>query len=181
MRLFGLREGKPVWGRARNSKFAWGNRNFMNALSEYILKGKGGNNMNELYKYGFVEVGEWKLDKSTKAGIRFELKREEYKDKRVVYCFVADNEVKYIGICEAKDTGLLDRMKKYEKLQGNGTNKYIAELIFELLKSCNKHVKVYALEPLKECFYKDIGVDMVRGLEYPLIEKFNPLWNRRRG
>ena len=139
----------------------------------------------KIIEYGFVEVGEWKLDENTNAQIHFELKKEEYKNKRVVYCFVVDDEVddevKYIGICESKNTGLLDRMQKYERLQGGGTNEFIAKLIFELLHTCNKRVKVYALEPSEKYVYKEIELDMVRGLEYPLIEKFNPAWNRKRG
>ncbi len=72
-------------------------------------------------------------------------------------------------------------MKRYERLQGGRTNKYIAKLILELLKSWGKCVKVYALEPSEKCFYKDtIEVDMIRGLEYPLIEKFNSSWNRKK-
>ncbi len=50
----------------------------------------------ELRSYGFEEVGDWKLDKDTKAKIRFKFKNKEYENK-VVYCFIVESEVKYIG------------------------------------------------------------------------------------
>jgi len=54
-------------------------------------------------------------------------------------------------------------------------NKNMPELIEKALKA-DEVVKIFALVP-KEFEYKGLKVDLVRGLEYPLIEQLNPKWN----
>jgi hypothetical protein len=125
--------------------------------------------------YGFERVGEWKSDERSKSGITFEL--EKFKGNRVIYAFVVDSEVKYIGVCENTTTTLKDRMSRYKNLQGGGTNERIAKEIKTCLKQ-GKSVKIFALRPpASEYKYKDLNIDLVKGLENPLIEKLKPAWN----
>jgi len=146
----------------------------------------------DLRNYGFVKVGRWKLNENIKSGIDFELM--DFKEERVIYAFVVDGETKYIGICESSKTTLEGRMKKFRNLQGGGTNERIANEIKKCLED-GKTVEIFALKPELVVQYKGLEltiqhndvelviknkgleVDLVRGLEYPLIEKLNPEWN----
>ena len=137
------------------------------------------NSVGELRKYGFKEVGYWKKTKNNKERIDFELKDNEYQNKRVIYAFVVDEQIKYIGICDSYNTTLKNRMRRYRKPTGGSTNKRIAEKINNCLKN-GKDVKIFALdiEQSLAVRYRDLEIDLVRGLEYPLIKRFNPDWNK---
>lgn len=132
----------------------------------------------KLNNYGFVEVGKWKLKKSLKSGVAFELHKFK---KRVIYAFVVDDKTKYIGVCDNTNTTLKDRMSRYQGLQGAGTNERIANKIKDCLKQ-GKTVKIFALkpEPILQCKYKKLNVDLVKGLENPLIERLKPGWNKQK-
>jgi len=128
----------------------------------------------KLDNYGLIEVGEWKLKESLKSGITFELNR--FKGERVIYVFVVENEVKYIGICNNSTTTLKDRMNRYKNLQGGSTNERIVKEIKDYLKQ-GKDVKIFALKPDSTVQYNGLNIDLVKGLENPLIEKLKPDWN----
>jgi len=137
----------------------------------------------ELERYGFVEAGRWVLSERTKSGIAFELKT--LGDRRVVYAFVVADEPRYIGICEKDTTTLKDRLKRYKGRQGRrrqrpggeNTNQRNARLIRQHLES-GEPVLIYALAAAPGCSFVDLQVDLVKGLENPLIARFNPEWNR---
>ncbi|AXI24947.1 hypothetical protein CFE53_01765 [Methanofervidicoccus sp. A16] len=128
----------------------------------------------DLRNYGFVKVGRWKLNENIKSGIDFELM--DFKEERVIYAFVVDGETKYIGICESSKRTLEDRMIKFKYSQGGGTNKRIADEIKKCLEN-GKTVEIFALKLELVVQYKGLEVDLIRGLEYPLIEKLDPEWN----
>ena len=127
-----------------------------------------------LNEYGFEKVGEWKQSNRGKSGIAFKL--QKFEAERVVYAFVVDEQAKYIGICQDSSTTLKDRMKRYKNLQGGGTNERIVNKIKECLKS-KKTVKIFALKPESSYQYNSLNIDLVKGLENPLIEKLKPEWN----
>ena len=128
----------------------------------------------ELGNYGFVKVGEWRLKKDLKSGITFKL--DNFENERVIYAFVVEGEAKYIGVCENSTTTLRDRMGRYKSLQGAGTNERIARKIKDCLGR-EKAVKMFALKPESILQYEGLNVDLVKGLENPLIEKLKPGWN----
>jgi hypothetical protein len=127
--------------------------------------------------YGFVKVGEWKLEKGLKSGVTFKL--HKFERERVVYAFVVHGEVKYVGVCDNTTTTLRDRMSRYRRWQGAGTNKRIAKKIKKCLKQ-GQSVKIFALKPTSTLQYKGLNVDLVKGLENPLIEKLKPEWNKQK-
>ena len=131
----------------------------------------------KLSKYGFIEVGKWKLKKKIKSGITFEINKLE--KERVIYAFVVKNKVKYVGICQNRKTTLKERMKRYKNMQGAGTNERVAKEIKSHL-SKKESVKIFALKPKPEKKYKDLPIDLVKGLENPLIKKLKPEWNIQR-
>ena len=137
----------------------------------------------ELERYGFVEAGRWVLSDRVKSGIAFELNTPG--DRRVVYAFVVADEPRYIGICEKDTTTLKDRLKRYKGRQGprrkrpggENTNQRNARLIRQHLEAAEP-VLIYALAPAPGCSFVDLQVDLVKGLENPLIARFEPEWNR---
>ncbi len=130
----------------------------------------------KLDNYDFVEVGEWKLKETLNSGITFELNR--FEQERVIYAFMEGN-IKYLGVCQNSTTTLKNRMDRYKSMQGSGTNKRIAKKIRVCLKR-GKSVKIFALKPKSTLKYKSLNVDLVKGLENPLIEKLNPDWNKQK-
>ena len=137
----------------------------------------------ELEQYGFVHVGQWVLCDSVKSGVSFKI--DQLANARVVYAFVVNDEVKYIGICEKNSTTLKHRLNRYKSLQGRGriteggenTNQHNVRLIKECL-AAGDVVLIYALEPSHKFEIANVQVDLVKGLENPLIVKFTPPWNR---
>jgi hypothetical protein len=129
----------------------------------------------DLERYGFVRVGAWVLHEKVKSGIKFELER--WGDRRVVYAFVVGTEVKYIGVCEKDTTTLHDRMNRYKSMVGGSTNRHNAGRIKQHLEA-GEPVSIFALCPEPDCRFFDLTVDLVKGLENPLIKRFKPEWNR---
>ncbi len=129
----------------------------------------------ELQEFGFIHVGDWNLDNNLKSGIRYKL--NDLERVRAIYAFVVGKEVKYIGVCEVSRTTMKDRMSRYQNRQGSGNNKYIADLIKNQLQG-GSTVQIFALSPTEIIDYKGLNIDIVKGLENPLVIKFNPEWNR---
>ncbi|HBG74920.1 MAG: hypothetical protein A2X25_07535 [Chloroflexi bacterium GWB2_49_20] len=136
--------------------------------------------MKYLSAYGFILVGQWNKSTTVKSGINYEL--TDLDSERVVYSFVVDGVPEYIGICEKDYTTLKDRMGRYKNQQGGSgisisTNKRISIHIKQLLDQ-GKRVEIYALKPAIKEIFVDLQVDLVKGLENPLIASFKPEWNR---
>lgn len=131
----------------------------------------------ELEQFGFVRAGAWHLDSNMRGGVRFSL--HAHRDDRVVYCFAVNDRVEYIGICDSTATTLRERMSRYQALTGAGTNARIAEQIRASL-AAGATVSIYAMRPAVGPDHVNLSVDYVKGLEYPLIERLKPSWNRRR-
>ena len=137
--------------------------------------------MYTLLKYGFEKVGIWKKSSRVKSGITFEAIDSILLKSRVIYAFVCENEIKYIGICDISSTSLEDRLKRYKYMTGGGTNKCVAEKIRKCLEE-GKQVEIFALKPKEKYKFIDVVVDLVRGLEYPLIREFKTNingWNKQ--
>jgi hypothetical protein len=142
-----------------------------------------------LGKYGFKKVGRWYIKDDTH-NLDFEFYDEqdveELKNKRVIYAFVFDKEVKYIGICKDEKTTLENRMEKYKNKQGGGTN----ERIHYEIKNClinrkvnrkrKKEVEIYAIEVgKKEELVRKIAETIEdKDVERLLIIRFDPVWNK---
>src|SRR5437879_2603318 len=100
-------------------------------------------------------------------------------DQRVLYAFLIAEVVKYIGVCEGARTTLIGRMRRYQGLTGGGTNKRIACRIKERLEAGEK-VEIYGFCPSRKLTCAEMEIDVVKGLENPLISFFRPEWNIRR-
>lgn len=128
-----------------------------------------------LQTYGFVFSGRWEITSSVKSGVTFTLTR--HTEDRVVYAFVVNDQPKYIGICEKLSTSLMERMRRYKYRQGTGTNAHVAGKIRQHLM-VGKEVQILSLKPEKDLRFTGLEIDLVKGLENPLIQKFQPNWNK---
>jgi hypothetical protein len=61
-------------------------------------------------------------------------------------------------------------------MQGAGTNEKITKLIKDCLER-GQQVKIWAWKPDIELKSKGIVVDLIKGLENPLIQELRPEWN----
>ncbi len=116
-----------------------------------------------LCTYGFVDAGAWKTRLTVKSLIAPEFS-SPLRSERVVYAFVANDEVKYIGVCDKPTTTLEERMRRYQYEQGGTTNRRVANEIGALLEA-GTPVKIFALKPKRAVAYEDLAVDLVKGLE----------------
>lgn len=123
---------------------------------------------------GFAHIGEWCADAHLKSGIRHRL--QQMQTRRVIYAFIVGDQVKYVGVCDNTTTSLHDRMSRYQSMAGAGTNRRIAGYIREVLAS-GTPVFIYAWEPRDAPQHQGITIDLVKGLENPLIARLRPEWN----
>jgi len=134
------------------------------------------NKIEQLKKLNFEKVGKWFLE-NNEPNYLINNDKKEYESERVIYAFTNEEKPLYIGICEANTTTLKNRLYKYKKKQGRSTNERILNEIGKELIRGHK-IYIYALKPEIIYYYDSLEIDTVRGLEYPLIRKFNPEWNK---
>jgi hypothetical protein len=127
--------------------------------------------LDRLIDMGFKRAGIWELN-----GDKIKYNLESCSDlKNVLYSFVCDNSVMYIG----KTTQLLKkRMYGYQNpnltqstnIKGN---KFITELV-----SSGKVVEIYALPDNGLLHYGGFHVNIAAGLEDNLVSALKPVWNK---
>ena len=127
-----------------------------------------------LSELGFRPAGNCSLDPSLKSGVRFHI--HHLADERVIYACVVDGRVRYIGVCDSTKTTLRDRMGRYQSKVGAGTNKRITEII-QVCLSQGEKVEIFALKPEASLSFRELKVDLIKGLENPLLQAMQPEWN----
>ncbi len=142
-------------------------------------------NVADLIELGFVEAGMCTRDPVLKSGVRFTLHRHQ--GDRVIYAFAVDDEVKYIGVCDNTKTCFADRMSRYQGIMGAGTNERVVGYIKAALglgkagsSGSPPKVRIFAWHPQEQLLVGKLPVDLVMGLEKPLIDLVKPAWNRQR-
>ncbi|WP_300569108.1 hypothetical protein [Flavobacterium sp.] len=128
--------------------------------------------MKKLKNIGFIKVGEWKIIDDY-----FAHTIEEYlAEKKILYSFVSENDVLYIG----KTTNYLkSRMSGYKNPHSSQkTNFRVKAKIIELLNSGNQ-VSIYILIDRTEFKFGDYSLCLASGLEDTLIADIKPKWNDR--
>lgn len=126
--------------------------------------------MHRLLEIGFKPAGHWSLDGEN---LVLELSRQQ-SQKNVLYSFVCDGEVKYVG----KTTRtLLQRMAGYRKPGSTqSTNIRNHGKIKEQLAS-GAAVEILALPDNGLLHYGAFHVNLAAGLEDDIIRTINPEWN----
>jgi hypothetical protein len=130
--------------------------------------------MEDLIRLGFAEAGTCALDARLKSGVRFQVKRCA-KD-RVIYAFAVNGVVKYVGVCDNSGTCFANRMSRYQGMMGAGTNKRIAGYMRQVLAE-GAQVAILVWRPAQKFVVGQLPVDLVKGLENPLISLARPEWN----
>jgi len=127
--------------------------------------------MKRLMDIGFLKIGYWYLDESN--NLDFKLNSME-RDINVLYTFIVDGDVKYIG---KTIQPLVNRIKGYQKPgPTQSTNQKNYQLITEMLiRGCK--VDIYALSQ-GLLNYGEFKINLAAGLEDDLIEKLRPEWNK---
>ncbi len=137
--------------------------------------------ISDLIELGFTKTGIWELNERYRSGVNMNL--FQLNDQRVVYSFVVDSLIKYMGICDENERTLEMRMQRYRSRAPHQKSKTgtSLEIILKIRKCLEegKTVEIYALKPSINNYYFGLEVDLIRGLEYPLIRKFRPPWNKR--
>lgn len=149
------------------------------------------NNLTILKNVGFKKVGLWKLQSPEKnsrnnntISFYFDTSRDLcYSTENCAYSFVCNQDVLYIG---KTNQGLARRMAAYSGTS-NALNashrdrktlsdRHKVEYLIELLKK-NELIEIYALHQLEPLAYKGINLNLIAGIEDPLIEKIRPTLN----
>lgn len=128
--------------------------------------------LQQLLGLGFEEVGHWFLEGDQ---VTFTLDKSS-KEANILYSFVVNGEVKYIG--KSVQT-LHKRMYLYK--QGGGSQITNIRNKAEI-KAClekEHHVKIYVLVPDLQMDYKGMPINIAAGLEDNLIMLIKPEWNKR--
>ena len=108
---------------------------------------------------GFQKISEWQLGGRAKSGIIYTAIPQEFIGKEVVYAFVVEQEIEYIGIAGNLD----DRLNYYRITNNSGTNVRIRGKIKEKLEE-GKQIKIFA-KPITG--------------EKTLIKDLEPQWNEQ--
>ena len=128
--------------------------------------------LQQLVNIGFEEVGRWFLEGDQ---VTFSLTKSS-KEANILYSFVVNGEVKYIG----KSVLTLHKRMYFYK-QGGGsqkTNIRNRAAINACLEE-GQQVKIYVLVPDLQMNYKGMPINVAAGLEDNLISLLKPEWNKR--
>jgi len=128
--------------------------------------------LKKLVSLGFERAGRWFWEGKD---LNFELNQHS-KEKDILYAFIVDGKVKYIG----KTLQTLHKRIYFYKNCGPSqrTNIRVREKIRTCLKQ-GSQVLIYALVQKMPLMYQDIAINIAAGIEDNLIAHVNPEWNLR--
>ncbi|MCU4487747.1 hypothetical protein C5B41_03230 [Acinetobacter ursingii] len=128
--------------------------------------------MDQLIEIGFIKTGFWTLHHQE--DIRCTL-IENQSAKNLLYCFVSQQEIKYIG---KTIKTLSQRMYGYQRPGiSQSTNINVKKEIISLLKE-HKEVEIFILINDTKLKYGNFNINIAAGLEDTLIEQLSPPWNK---
>ncbi|MCG6537142.1 MAG: hypothetical protein L7F78_21140 [Syntrophales bacterium LBB04] len=125
-----------------------------------------------LLGFGFEEVGEWLFEGGS---LQFRLTQHS-NEQNILYAFVAQGEVKYIGISKQTLSGRMIGYKRPGPTQSTNINNNAR--IKDLLHR-GTPVQILAFVQKEEMLYHDVPIDRAAGLEHNLIARLRPPWNSR--
>lgn len=128
--------------------------------------------LHKLQNIGFIEVGKWQMENDYFTHTIVEYLNE----KKILYSFVSENNVLYIG----KTTNFLkSRMNGYKNPHSTQkTNYRVKAKIIDLLSS-GKEVCIFILIDKTVFNFGGYTLCLASGLEDTLIADLNPKWNDR--
>ncbi len=129
--------------------------------------------LQQITDIGFEKAGSWQIQQNN-----LDYTLEKYsKTHNILYAFVADNKIKYIG----KTTGTFKRRMNQYKNPGStqSTNQHSHDHILKLLAQ-NIAVDIYIFVDKKPLKHEGFDINLAAGLEDSLIATLSPPWNRRK-
>ena len=128
--------------------------------------------VDRLINMGFRKVGEWQAEG---VKIRFILDVDAASIKNVLYAFVCQGTVVYIG---KTVRSLRQRMSGYKNPSSSqSTNIKGNKLIIETLAK-NISVLIFALPDNGLLYYGGFHINLAAGLEDSMVSALKPAWNR---
>jgi hypothetical protein len=127
--------------------------------------------MKELLNIGFIKIGQWVLSDGV---IKVDITSNS-KEKNLLYCFVLDNKIKYIG----KTTRTIsERLNGYlNPNESQRTNVRINQKIHKVLKK-GVNIDIYIFSHNGLLKYGNFEINLAAGLEDSLIKELQPKWNK---
>jgi hypothetical protein len=126
--------------------------------------------MNRLLKIGFINVGHWKLNNDK---IKYCLTSHNL-EKNVLYCFITDGEIKYIG----RTTMVISkRIYGYQNPNPSQTTNFRVNALIKKTLENNEPIDIFILTDNGLLKYGDFKINLSAGLEDTLIYEINPIWN----
>ena len=126
--------------------------------------------MKKIVELGFEKVGKWSFKNEL---FKFEL-NDNYTNRNILYSFVIENEIKYIGKSIKTISQRLNGYKNPNITQR--TNFRLNNLIIEKLKE-GKEVEIFLFVDNAKLNYKGKNINLSAGLEDNLIAEYLPEWN----
>jgi len=130
------------------------------------------NSLQQLVNLGFEEVGQWFLEADQ---VAFTLNKSA-KEANILYSFVVNGEVKYVG--KSIQT-LHKRMYLYKQGGGSQRTNIRNKAAIKACLEIGQQVKIYVLVPDLEMNYKGMPINIAAGLEDNIISLLKPDWNKR--
>ena len=126
--------------------------------------------MKELIDLGFEKIGKWNLENGL---FTYDL-NDNYSNLNILYSFVIENDIKYIG---KSIKTVSQRLNGYRKPNvSQRTNFRLNKLIIENLE-IGKEVEIYLFVDNIGLNYRGHKINLSAGLEDNLIAHFLPKWN----
>ena len=126
--------------------------------------------MNRLLEIGFQPAGHWLMDEGS---LRFDLLRHSAQ-KNILYAFVCDGEVKYVG---KTIRPLAVRLAGYRTPGKSQTTNMNNHRRIKKLLAAGVSVEIFALPDNGHLRYGQFHLNLAAGLEDDLIRVIDPEWN----
>ena len=123
-----------------------------------------------LLNIGFIDVGAWSLE----AGCPRCALHSSANSRNVLYAFVAESEVLYVG---KTIQSLNRRMRGYEKPSGTQTTNIRGSARLVEILAGGGSIRVFALPDNGLLHYGGFHVNLAAGLEDSIIRDLKPRWN----
>lgn len=128
--------------------------------------------MEQLVNMGFRHVGDWKMNEEK---LQFNLDSTCASLKNVLYAFISDEKVMYIG----KTTQpLKKRMYGYQNPGPTQSTNIKANAFITQMVLTGKQVEIHALPDNGLLHYGGFHVNLAAGLEDSIVSTLKPTWNK---
>ena len=144
-----------------------------NNFTEKIDNLHANENLQFLFDLGFENIGEWLLENGS---LQYKLTKYGY-ERNILYAFLVQGEVKYIGKSVQTLSGRMKGYKNPGPTQSTNIDKNarIKDLLSKGIK-----VEILVLVQKEEGLYREMPINLAAGLEDNMLSRIKPAWNKRK-